>query len=132
MSCPSEAFNANHNNQASTDTRSDDKGIEPEDVAIGQIQGRTYAFIGLERLGGFMIYDITDPTAAFFVDYVNNRNWDARYDSDGSVDWQAAGDLGAEGLIFVPKSDSPTGEALVIVANEVSGTTSVFEVTPTR
>ncbi|MDO5503616.1 MAG: choice-of-anchor I family protein, partial [Actinomycetia bacterium] len=125
---PPEAFNSNHSEQPSDDNRSDDKGVEPEGVAIGTVGGRTYAFVGLERIGGFMIYDVTDPAGSFFVDYVNNRDFSAVYeDEDG--DWQAAGDLGAEGLIFVPAADSPTGEALVIVANEVSGTTSVFSVT---
>lgn len=128
---PAEAFNSNHSEGPSFDKRSDDKGVEPEAVAIGAIQGRTYAFIGLERIGGVMIYDITDPRAAFYVDYVNNRDFSVAYDEDGG-DWAAAGDLGAEGLVFVPANQSPTGEALLVVANEVSGTTSVFEVTPTR
>lgn len=43
-----------------------------------------------------------------------------------------AGDLGAEGLAFVPAAESPTGEPLVVVANEVSGTTTFFEVTDLR
>lgn len=128
---PRDAFNSNHSEGPSFDKRSDDKGVEPEAVAIGEIQGRTYAFIGLERIGGVMIYDVTDPRNAFYVDYVNNRDFTAVYDEDGG-DWQAAGDLGAEGIVFVPASKSPTGTALLVVANEVSGTTSVFEVTPTR
>ena len=42
------------------------------------------------------------------------------------------GDMGAEGLTFVPAHESPSGEALLIVANEVSGSTTVYEVEPAR
>lgn len=123
---PAHAFNANNSSTPSFDTRSDDKGPEPEDVVIGQVRGRSYAFVGLERIGGVMVFDVTDPRAVGYVTYSNNRNWDAvGSDADAGL-----GDLGAEGLQFVPASDSPSGAALLVVANEVSGTTTVYEVTP--
>ncbi|XNZ01242.1 choice-of-anchor I family protein [Micrococcus luteus] len=125
---PDHAFNANNDETPSFDSRSDDKGPEPESVVVGQVQGRTYAFLGLERIGGVMVFDITDPTAATFVDYVNERTWDA----EGEDAEAGLGDMGAEGLQFVPASDSPSGTALLIVANEVSGSTTVYEVNPTR
>ncbi len=31
------------------DTRSDNKGAEPEGITIGTVGGKTYAFVGLER-----------------------------------------------------------------------------------
>ncbi|SJN16634.1 Alkaline phosphatase [Micrococcus lylae] len=124
---PVEAFNANNDETPSFDSRSDDKGPEPESVVVGKVQGRTYAFLGLERIGGVMVFDITDPTAATFVDYVNERNWDAEEGDEANY-----GDMGAEGLEFVPASESPSGVALLIVANEVSGSTTVYEVNPTR
>lgn len=112
-------FNSNHS-ETNLEGRSDDKGPEPENLAIGSVQGRTYAFIGLERIGGVMVYDITVPAESSFVTYVNNR--------DFSVAPAAAGDLGAEGVAFVPANSSPTRTPLVIVGNEVSGTTTLFEV----
>ena len=54
------AFNASNDNNA-LDDRSDNKGPEPEGVATGEIDGRTYAFVGLERIGGFVTFDVTDP-----------------------------------------------------------------------
>lgn len=125
---PEWAFNANNDETPSGDSRSDDKGVEPEAVVVGQVQGRTYAFVGLERIGGVMVFDITDPTAAVYVDYVNERNWDA----EGEDAAAGLGDMGAEGLTFVPASDSPSKTALLIVANEVSGSTTVYEVNPVR
>ena len=100
-------------------------------MEIGTIQGRTYAFVGLERIGGVMIFDITDPTRTSFVDYVNNRDFSIEFEG-GDEYVPDVGDLGAEGLDFIPKSDSPTGQPLLVVANEVSGTTSVFEITASR
>lgn len=147
---PPQAFNANHGSNAAGavpgqttntfDTRSDDKGPEPEGVAVGRVGDRVYAFVGLERVGGVMIYDVTEPANAFFVDYVNHRNFDApvctTVNATGGctsgVPNPAALDLGAEGLAFVSADDGPNGNPLLIVGNEVSGSTTVFEIVPKR
>jgi len=115
-------FNSNHAANARKN-RSDDKGVEPEAVTIGQVGGRTYAFIGFERLGGVMVYDVTRPASSRYVTYLNNRDFTA------DVETPAAGDLGPESIAFVPAAQSPTGEALLAVGNEVSGTTTLIEVT---
>ena len=114
-----DAFNSSGEND-SFDSRSDDKGPEPEALALGEIDGRTYAFVGLERIGGVMVWDITDPRAPVFVQYANNR--------DFTVATEEAGDLAPEGIVFVPAADSSTGAPLLLVANEFSGTTTVWEV----
>ncbi|OFT63437.1 choice-of-anchor I family protein [Corynebacterium sp. HMSC05E07] len=112
--------NAN-NDEAEFDDRSDNKGPEPEALVIGKVGERTYAFIGAERVGGIFVYDVTDPANASFVTYVNNRD----FSTDEFAD---AGDLGPEGFAFVDKADSPNGDYLLIVGNEVSGTTTVYSV----
>lgn len=109
-------FNAGHNN-VTRDDRSDNKGPEPEGVAIGKIDGRSFAFIGLERIGGVMAYDVTNPYAPEFAAYANARTLT-----------EVKGDLGAEGIEFVAAEDSPNGQPLVLVGNEVSRTVSVFQV----
>jgi len=116
-------FNSDHGT-SSFDNRSDDKGPEPEGVAIGKVGGRTYAFIGLERVGGVVVYDVTEPTRPQFVTYTNNRNFTV----SGSSDLANAGDLGPEGVTFIGGEESPTGRPLVAVGNEVSGTTTLFDV----
>lgn len=118
-------FNVSNDNNT-VDDRSDDKGPEPENVTVGVVDGRPYAFIGLERAGGVMVYDITDPKKPAYVTYVNNR------DASADVKTAAAGDLGPEGITFVSSLRSPTGVPLLITGNEVSGTTTVFEVRPTQ
>ncbi len=115
-----DVFNSS-NDETEFKDRSDDKGPEPEAITVGELDGRFYAFIGLERIGGIMIYDVTDPQAPEFVDYVNNRNFDA------DPETAAAGDLGPEAIFFIPADDSPNGSPLLAVSNEVSGTTSIFE-----
>lgn len=116
-----EWFNSAHD-EAEFDSRSDAKGPEPEGITLGEVDGRTYAFVAFERVGGVIVYDITDPASAEFVSYVNNRDFDADHETS------AAGDLGAEGLTFIPATASPTGEPLLAVANEVSGTTTVYAI----
>lgn len=64
-----EVFTINDGAPEEFDQRSDDKGPEPEGVTIGVIDGRTVAFIGLERSGGVMVYDITNLTTPSFVTY---------------------------------------------------------------
>ena len=115
-------FNSNHETNNSFDTRSDDKGPEPEGVAVGKIKGRWFAFAVLERVGGIVTFDISDPRAPRFVDYVNNR------DFAGDAVAGTAGDLGPEGIDFVAADESPTDRPLLVVGNEVSGTTTVYEV----
>jgi hypothetical protein len=129
--------NFNADNAANDfDTRSDNKGPEPEDVFIARAFGRVYAFVTLERIGGVMIYDVTNPNAVSFVDYVNSRNFtvpvcDEEDDDDceqGSVPNPAVGDLGPEIAHFITAENSPNGKPLLAVANEISGTTTLFEV----
>ena len=115
-------FNSNHE-EIALDNRSDNKGPEPEGVAIGKLGSKTFAFIGLERMGGVMLYDVTSPTQPVFVQYLNPRDFSAT-----DLESPAAGDLGAEGLVFVSAKDSPNGKPLLIVGNEVSGTTSVLQI----
>ncbi|MFF2452977.1 choice-of-anchor I family protein [Isoptericola sp. NPDC058082] len=128
-----DAFNTNHT-ETKGDGRSDDKGPEPENLTIGEVSGRTYAFVGLERAGGVVVYDITRPERAAFVTYVSNRDYGVSVEDaidDGATPADAlagAGDLGPEGLAFIPASDSPTHRPLLAVANEVSGTTTLFQV----
>ncbi len=117
-----EEFNSTNDENGSFDDRSDNKGPEPEGIALGRIGEALYAFIGLERIGGVMVYDITDPTAPVFVTYTNNR------DFSGDAEAGTAGDLGPEGLLFIPAADSPNGRDLLVVANEVSGTTTIFQI----
>jgi hypothetical protein len=116
-------FNSDHGT-SSLDNRSDDKGPEPEGVTLGKVGGRTYAFVGLERVGGVVAYDITDPARPSFVTWTNNRDFAV----SGSGDLASAGDLGPEGLAFISADESPTGRPLVAVGNEVSGTTTIFDV----
>jgi hypothetical protein len=124
---PEGAFNSSHD-AVEFDNRSDDKGPEPEGLAIGTVGSRTYAFIGFERVGGVIVYDVTDPAAPVFQTYVNNRDFSIADPSESAEALSASGDLGPEGLAFVPAADSPTGEPMLLVGNEVSGTTTAFAV----
>ena len=123
-----EHFNSSNDEGPSFDKRSDDKGPEPEGITLGKIGPKTYAFIGLERVGGVMVYDITDPYAPEFKTYMNNRNFEIEFEEDEPEGFLEAGDLGPEGLVFIAATENPTGKNLLVVTNEVSGTTSLFEV----
>ena len=114
-------FNSD-NTDNNFDNRSDNKGPEPEGLTIGTIQGQTYAFIGLERIGGVIVYNVTNPASPKFVQYINPRNF------AGDPEADTAGDLGPEGLHFVEKHESPIAEPLLIVANEVSGSISIYSI----
>lgn len=122
-------FNSGHDEGNAKDSRSDAKGPEPEGVEIGTIGSKTFAFIGLERMGGVMVYDITDPKAPVFQDYLNTRTDWTTEDTESVA--ATAGDLGPEGLAFVPAAQSPNGKPMLIVGNEVSGTTVIFGIDQT-
>lgn len=114
-------FNSNNDDNNSFDSRSDNKGPEPEGVTLGRVGDKTYAFILLERIGGIMVYDVSEPEFPHFEGYFNNR------DFEGEPEFGTAGDLGPEGAVFIPSSSSPNGNNLLAVANEVSGSVSIFE-----
>ncbi|GAB3322223.1 choice-of-anchor I family protein [Haliea atlantica] len=123
-----EDFNAS-NDENGGDDRSDDKGPEPEAIEVATIDGKIYAFIGLERVGGIMVYDVSNPERAEFVQYLNTRDFSVDIEAlVDAGDFSAAGDLGPESIRFVAAEDSPSGEDLLIVGNEVSGTTALFAV----
>jgi hypothetical protein len=95
------------------DGRSGNKGVEPESVAIGTIDGKTYAFIGFERQSAIVMYDITSPYDVKFVDYIPTHTQN---------------DISPEGMLFIPASESPNGKNLLVVSYEMSGSTVVYEV----
>lgn len=101
------------------DGRSDDKGVEPEAVSVGTINGYTYAFIGFERQSAIVVYDITDPTSPEYITYYTNRMV-----SNGTVD----GDISPEIIQFVPADESPNSENLLVVGYEVSGTVGLIQI----
>jgi 2',3'-cyclic-nucleotide 2'-phosphodiesterase / 3'-nucleotidase / 5'-nucleotidase len=122
----------NTTNTANTrENRSDDKGVEPESVVVGTVNGRPYAFVGLERDSGIVVLDLATPTEPRLVTYVNNRKF-PRNPSTGALlpcnDVNDCGDLGPEGLTFVPATQSPTGKALLLVSNEVSSSTTIWQI----
>lgn len=111
-----EYFNCS-NDDLTIDDRSGKKGPEAETVTSGKIKGRTYAFVTLERIGGVMAYDITNPADVSYINYINSRD----FSSDVAVDDSP------EGLKFVPAGKSPSGEALLLAACEVGGTVAVYD-----
>jgi len=127
-----EFFNAD-NTVNDFDSRSDNKGPEPEGVTVAAFGDQIFAFLGLERVGGVAIFDITDPTNPIFSNYVNNRDFSVLFDENEDGDpaptpeqLAAVGDLGPEGLLFISAKDSPNGKDLLVLTNEVSGTTTVY------
>jgi len=109
-------FNASNTTGAPVrKNRSDDKGPEPEGVTTGMLRDTVYAFVSLERMGGVAVFNVNDPAQPRLVHYVNNRSLTA-----------GTGDQGPEGIVFVSAANSPTGQPLLLLANEVSSTVAVY------
>jgi len=121
-------FNSTENENDSFDNRSDDKGPEPEGIVIGSFHDRNYVFVGLERSGGIIVYDITDPKNTRFATYVNNRDFSIIFEDPTPAELAQVGDLAPEGLAFIDAAESPNGHPLLVVANEVSGSISIYQV----
>ncbi len=94
------------------DTRSDDKGVEPEGVVVKQLNGRTYAIVSAERGTSSLlaVFDITQPAQASFV-----------------TSTVLAGSVSPEGLLVIDAKDSPTKRDLLVVSNEVSNTLNFID-----
>jgi DNA-binding beta-propeller fold protein YncE len=90
------------------DTRSDNKGVEVESVTVAQVNGKTLAFIGMERVDHIAVYDVSVPSTPIFVQLF------------------ATGDA-PEGLMFVKPKDSPNGRSMLIVSNEGDGSVRFYQ-----
>jgi LPXTG-motif cell wall-anchored protein len=112
---------------ARMDGRSDDKGPEPEALTVGTIGTQTFAFVGLERAGGIMVYDVSNPTAPSFVRY-KNAALEGLALSPANNTTPGSYDVSPEAMVFVPAAASPNAKPMLIVANELSGTTTMYEV----
>ena len=125
-------FNADWNTTTglinAVDSRSGGKGPEPEGLGIGTAYGRMWMVVGLERDGGLMLYDMTNPTAPEFKSYINTSN-PAGNMLQSTKKIAAAGDVSPEGILIISPKDSPTGKALVIASYELSGTVGIYEIT---
>ncbi|CAM9613676.1 unnamed protein product, partial [Hapterophycus canaliculatus] len=111
---PANGFSDIFNSEGGVDTfdgRSDDKGAEPEGLAMAEIDGRIFVFVSLERIGGWMCWDVSDPTAPVFQSYVNSFEEDTA----------------PESAAIIPADESPSGNALMVAAYEASNTLAVFE-----
>lgn len=130
------------------DERSDNSGPEPESVVVAMINERWIAFVGLEKMGGVMVYDVTNPAHAKFIDYINMRDFDGENDptdvagENGVPDaWEdlnfndipdgaELSNIAPEGLLVIPAAQSPTGTDLVVISCEDSGTVVLYEILP--
>ena len=124
-------FNSTNDENDSADNRSDDKGIEPEAIEVAKIGDHTFAFVGLERQGGVMVFDISAPTTPEYMTYVNNRDFSAGVctvvdgsECDNDTYNTDAGDLAPESIEYFTREDAH----FIAVGNEVSGTTSVYQI----
>lgn len=111
-------FNCNSGKASKSDSRSDDKGPEPESITVGKVGESYYAFIGLERQGGVMIYNVTNPQAPTFDSYVHSMD-----ETTGLMT-----DIAPEGILFLSADDNHSNFDVVISSHEVSGTTTIFKI----
>lgn len=105
-------WNAKKKKKVKMDARSADKGCEPENVTLGKVGDKRYAFLGLERMSGVAVFDVTDIDSPKLVDYYLDVK-----------------DRGPEGLLFISAVDSPIpGQALLIVGYEYSKNLVIYKV----
>ena len=90
------------------DDRSDNKGVEVEGVTVGQINGLTVVFIGMERSDMIAVYDISKPESPKFLQLFQT------------------GDA-PEGLLYIKPKDSPNGRSLLIVSSEGDGMVKFYQ-----
>ena len=117
------------------DARSRKKGPEPEHVMIGRVGLRQYAFVSFERIGGIIVYDVTDPYDPKFQQYINNRNFGSEPATLCGERGEPAlptcediGDLEPEALSFIPAAISPLGVPMLVVLHEATDSTTFYRI----
>ena len=104
------------------------KGPEPESVVIGNVDGKSYAFVALERIGGIIVYDITNPVNATYVNYINTRDFSEDPDKIGDSINYLKGDVAPEGMYFISANESSSKTPILLAAFEVSGTVAAYAI----
>jgi len=109
------------------DTRSSDRGPEPEAVLVGSIGDRRLLIVTVEKGSSLFVYDISDPFKPVWQSAIypgaHGETWAELYNRRAMID------LDPEGLVFVKAEDSPTGDPLLMVSGAESGTISIYKVT---
>ena len=108
----------------SFDSRSDDKGPEPEAIEVATVDDQVFCFVGLERASGVMVFNVTDPTMPFVESYEPPSFLNTPVEGNDR-------ETAPECVEFVAAADNITGKDLVIVANELTGSISINEFSPT-
>lgn len=111
-------FNATNSNSVTPKNRSDDKGPEIEGVTVANIDGDNILFASSERIGGVFLFNIDNPVSPRYIGYYNNR----------TTTLPSGPDRGAEGIVYISAEESPNGNPIVILANEISSTLTIYQV----
>jgi hypothetical protein len=90
------------------DSRSDDKGVEPEGVTIARMGGKVIAFVGMERAQSVAVVDITNPTSPDFLQLLQTG-------------------VQPEGVLIISPTESPNGKSLLVVSSEFDGVIKVYQ-----
>ena len=122
-----EYFNWNSKkNKVKMDKRSSDKGCEPENVTVGEVGYKRYAFVGLERTSGIAVVDVTDIEQGNLVKVRSPEEYRGPKVVDYYLDPL---DRGPEGILFIPADKSPLADqALLVVGYEYSKTLTFYRV----
>lgn len=97
------------------DGRSDNKGVEPEAIELGNIRGANLVFVGLERSDAIVVYEVNGAAGLKFLQLL-----------DGVKSIGDPGHDAPEGLLFIPEADSPNGRPLLVVSSEGDGRITVY------
>lgn len=118
-------FNADHNGGSGNNVRrrSTTKGPEPESIVTTMLGDSLYTFVALERIGGVVVFNVTNPNSPYFRQYINMRNFAV---TPVVANAATVGDLGPEGLLIIKANESPDGKNYLVVSNEVSGTIRIL------
>ena len=101
---------------------SDESGDKSKDK---NDEERVYVFIGLERVGGIMVYDMTDIKDIEFVQYLNSRDFDVEYEEDTRPP-EDAGDVAPEQLRYI--EGDVYGVPLLFAAYTESSSIAIYKV----
>lgn len=97
------------------------RGVEPKAVITSAINGRYFAFIALEAIGGVMVYEITDPSTPEYINYINTRDFSTSIKGDVSPGCIALADANSS------KNELPT----FFVGYDVTATLGSYTITAT-
>jgi alkaline phosphatase len=114
--------------RAGHDSRSDNKGSEPEGLAVATLSsGKRVVFVGSERTSVIGVFDISDPASPIFQSAIASGDSSVSF-QDGFMAGGLRANMDPEDMHFIPAAESPLATDTLLVVGALNGVINLYTI----